>query len=143
MVGFPYQNYFVGERNYMRKPVIKLFSMMVFGALLLSACSGLISVDQPDPPTPTPEINSSAGGGDTVDSQPDQPEAPSEGESAQNDSQPAEDGEESADTSESAALPPRPALGFENGDSELEATDPNQVDLASGELYLVEMFAFW
>ena len=36
-----------------------------------------------------------------------------------------------------------PSLGFALGDPELHATDPSTVLLASGQLQLIEFFAFW
>lgn len=125
----------------MRKRLIEYISLLGMAAILLSACSGLIGVEQA---TDTPVANP-AEGGRANDSQPGQP-APVEPQPAEGDSAPAaadvpagsENGEEA-----SAALPPRPELGFSPGATQLEASDPSQVVLASGELKLVELFAFW
>ena len=37
----------------------------------------------------------------------------------------------------------RPALGFEPGDPNLKASNPDSVNLASGQIRLIEFFAFW
>ena len=124
----------------MRKRLILLFSLMALTALLLSACTGMIS-ESGQPDTNPNTSGSGDNAGNTGDSQPDQAalvDPPvSEGESQPN------QGEESTGDQPAVSLQNKPELGFPLGKAELVATDPSEVDLASGRLQLVEMFAFW
>jgi len=91
---------------------------------LLSACSGqstqddveIMVTDPPSEPTQLAEVQSTTSEGQA-------PEA------------------EATATTEGAFEPPPP--GFSLGDPNLHATDPQTVSLASGEIQLLEFFAFW
>lgn len=131
----------------MRKRALLLFSLVALAALVLTACGGVID----DQGTQSVVQDSSDNSGNTP-AQPDQgapPEPPPADAEGQSDL-PADAGEGQAVQSDqetqadqSADLPSKPELGFDLGASMLVASDPNQVNLASGELQLVELFAFW
>ena len=124
----------------MIKRVSIIFSLVALAAVLLTACTG--GIDDPSSPPVVQDLSGNTG--NTADTQPDQeplPESsPPEGESEQD--QPDQQDQENQDE-QAPVLPPRPELGFAFGDSQLKASDPNQIDLASGELHLVDLFAFW
>jgi hypothetical protein len=124
----------------MRKRYILLFSLMAVAVLMLSACTGVIAEsDQPDAnPNASGNVDSA---GNTVDTQPDQA-APVDPPTTSGESQPDQGGESNGDQA-AANLPTRPELGFPLGKAELVATDPSNVNLASGRIQLIEMFAFW
>jgi outer membrane protein OmpA-like peptidoglycan-associated protein len=114
----------------MRKRLFSLF-LVVLLAAVLSACFGTIPVQEPTPTwTPLPVDDSSPENG----VQPEQP-AVQEPQTDQ--------GSDSSDQQASAELPVLPEMGFAFGETELQASDPNQLDLTSGGPYLVELFAFW
>ena len=117
----------------MRKPTLYIFFLVAALGLLLAACNGVIDDTGGDLNVAPPPAND----GGEADSPPDPPPP----DTSVDEGEPQQD---QADPDEAAAdLPPKPALGFEFGETELEATDPALVNLSSGELHLVEMFAFW
>lgn len=124
----------------MRKRIILMFSLVSIAAVMLTACRGVIS-ETGKPAEGQDIVGSGNTTGNSVDTQPDQPaapvSAPSEGET-----QP-DQGEDITVEEPVGNLPAKPELGFGLGRAELVATDPSQVNLASGRLQLVEMFAFW
>jgi hypothetical protein len=130
----------------MRKRVLLLFSLVALAALMLSACTGVID-DQAEVVLLPESSNNDAGQADPPPDQNTQPDPPpSNGEEP-----PANSGEEQPEQApteepqgeEAPALMLRPSLGYDLGAAELVATNPNTVNLTSGELHLVEMFAFW
>jgi hypothetical protein len=124
----------------MRKRMIRLFSMVVLSAVLLSACFGTI----PSTPTPTPVPPDTSAANDDNSVQPEPPAAnPPEKADAADQSEGEPDKDSVEEEQEAAALPSLPELGYAYGASQLKATDPNQVDLTSGKIHLVELFAFW
>jgi hypothetical protein len=124
----------------MRKRVILMFSLVALAAVLLTACTGVIDDQGAQPVVP----DSSGNTGNTADTQPDQapPQDPSPSEGETQQGQGEQDNQENHEE-QAPVLPPIPELGFSPGSSQLVASDPNQLDLASGELHLVELFAFW
>jgi hypothetical protein len=144
----------MSERKLMRKRVLLLFSLVALAAMLLSACTGVID-DQADVVLPPESSGNNVGSADVQpeqNTQPDPPasngneETPSNGEEP-----PSNSGEEQSEQppteepqgEQAPALMPKPEMGYDLGAAGLVATDPNQVNLTSGELHLVEMFAFW
>jgi hypothetical protein len=137
----------------MRKRVLLLFSLVALAAVVLSACNGVID-DQADVVLLPESSNSDAGNADVQQDQNTQPDPPA----SNGDEEPPLNSEESSSNSgedlaeqpaeepqgeQAPALMPKPEMGYDLGAAGLVATDPNQVNLTSGELHLVEMFAFW
>ena len=127
----------------MRRREILLFSLVALAALVLSACGGVI--DDQTEPLLLPDTSSNTV--ENVEVQPDQgmvSDPPTSTGGEQQLEPPVVEGEKQPDQPDQKAdLPARPALGFDLGESQLRASDPNQINLASGQPQLVELFAFW
>jgi hypothetical protein len=130
----------------MRKRVLLLFSLVALAAIALSACGGVID-DQADVILPPESPNNDVGNVDAQPEQNTQPDPPpSNGEEPpvnSGEEQPEQPPTEEPQGEQAPALMPKPALGYDLGAAGLVATNPDSVNLASGELHLVEMFAFW
>lgn len=128
----------------MRRHSILLFSLVALAALVLSACGGGVIDDQTEPLLLPDTSNSPA---ENVEVQPDQDTPsdppPSTGGEEQAEPPVVEGEKQSEQADQVPALPAKPALGFDLGEGQLRASDPNQINLASGEPQLVELFAFW
>lgn len=113
-----------------------LFLSLALVAILLSACSGTATATNP------PEVVSESASVVATESSPPVVEAGSDVESAASNpaTQPAVDitppaaSEDPAEAEVSVKPTPRP---------DLHASDPSTVSLASGQVQLVEFFAFW
>jgi hypothetical protein len=132
----------------MRKRAILLFFLVALAALMLSACGGVI--DNPADPLVLPDQSNNTADTpvdqDTPSDPPpsngeEQSDTPVAGEESQPD-QPDQPDQETQDEQVSALLA-KPELGYELGAAQLIASDPNQINLASGQPQLVELFAFW
>ena len=113
-----------------RKRIWLSMAAVLIGAMLLAACGG--TAEPAEVEAPPPEVEEAAPpavenvGEESMEEPMEEPPAPVE------ESAPAEAIEEEM-----------PQLGFELGDPQLKSTDPAGVALASGEVQLVEFFAFW
>ena len=102
-----------------RKTFLTLGLLAVF---VLSACTPTVL-----PPTPAPASGAEADAPPMDDTTPVQEEAPEAAPAAATDEAPAEE----------------PMAAPTSRGTQLAATDPNTVNLASGEPQLIEFFAFW
>ena len=109
-----------------RKRIWLSMAVVLIGAMLLAACGGTAEPAEVEAPPPEVEEAAPPVVENAVEEPMEEPPAPVE------DSAPVEAGEEEM-----------PQLGFELGDPQLKSTDPAGVALASGEVQLVEFFAFW
>lgn len=106
-----------------RKLWLVVFTLVIL--LGLSSCRGLFLEQTPEQPQPTP---TSTEQGNPVKTQ------TAEGDEAEPTSPPAETAIQ--ESTPAADVTPTARVG-------LQATDPETVNLASGEIQLVEFFAFW
>lgn len=110
------------------------------GGLVLAACAPTQAPAVQSPPDTAPSA-AAGDAGPPPESQPPAVDAPVQ--TDQPEPQPtATDAQQTQTDPQPEEVAP-PPLGFEPGDRQLKASDPSGVVLASGEVQLLEFFAFW